>query len=218
MSVMNQLKKFSENPEATGDQQAKFDRKFLQSANETKGATELDSLMTDVPIAGQSLTQSPEQRLPYEGPPEFTDQQDFIEHLFTELTGEDALPLLLESLRKQVPVEDAAHRILRGQMQHGKISPDLLLLSIEPTIYMLIGLATYAGIDPVLYPEGDIDIGDGEGKMIDKFKQGAQELTGDLGDDEPVNINEIQAPTVVPRNLMDRVEKAVQSLEPKETV
>lgn len=215
MSVMNQLKKFSENPEATGDQQAKFDRKFLNEAQDTKGATELDSLMTDVPIAGQSLTQSPDQRMPYEGPPEFTDQQDFIEHLFTELTGEDALPMVLESLRKQVPVEDAAHRILRGQLQHGKINTDLLLLSIEPTIYMLIGLATYAGIDPVLYPEGDV--GDGEGKMIDKFKQGAQALTGDLEDDGQVDINDIQAPAVVPRNLMDRVGQAVSAIDSPDT-
>jgi len=108
MSVMNQLKKFSENPEAGGDQQAKFDRKFLNESPETKGAGNLDAMMSDVPIPGQSLTQDPDNRQPYETPPEFTNLEDFMEELFTELTGEDQLPKVLNAMRKEIPVEEVS--------------------------------------------------------------------------------------------------------------
>ena len=212
MSVMNQLKKFS-------GEEGTYDRKaFNSDPSSNKGAEDLEDMMSDIPIAGQSLTQSPEQKLAFEGPPKFTDQNDFLEHLFNQLTSEDALPPLLDTLRKHIPVEMAAHKILQGQMRKGNINTDLILLSIEPTIYMLIALATYAGIDPVLYPEGDGEDEDHHGTMIDKFKQGAKELTEDVGEDAPLDINNIQAPTSVPKNLMDRVGKAVDALDSEETI
>ena len=217
MSVMNQLKKFS--GESGGESGGgKFDRKFLEGKGETNGGADLQSMLSDTPIAGQSLTQSPDSPLPMEGPPRFTKQQEFIEHLFTELTGEDALPMILDALRTELPVETTAHKLLQGQMRKGNINVDTLILAIEPTIYMLIGLATYAGITPTLYPEGDAEDEDHHGTMIDKFKQGAQELTEDIDEDEPLDINNIQAPTNVPKNLMDRVGQAVDGMEPTETM
>jgi len=214
MSVMNQLKQFSENPEAGGTKQAEFNREFLNESQDTKGAEGLDAMLTDVPIAGQSLTQDPGQRLPHESPPEFTNLEDFMEELFTDLTGEDRLPLVLEVMRKGFPLENIAQKILRKKVQKGAINPDLMLLGIEPTIYMLIALATYADIDAVLYPEGDDELDDDmDSSMISKFKQGAQDLTEGTEEGEPLDVADIQAPTVVPRNLMDRVSTAVDSVE-----
>jgi len=213
MSVMNQLKKFSENPEPGGDQQAKFDRTFLNAEEDTSAAQGLEAMTADVPIPGQSLTQDPDARLPFEGPPQFTDVQDFLEHIFTEMTGEDGLPMLLDVLRSPVPVETTTHKILQGQFRKGNINMDLLLLAIEPTLYILLSLAAYAGIHPTLFPEGDgEDDEESQSQMIDKFKQSAQELAGDLEEDEPLDINDIQAPTNVPRNLMDRVGSAVDAV------
>ena len=41
--------------------------------------------MQSVPVPGQSLTQSPDSKLPFEGEPEFTDIQEFIDDTFETL-------------------------------------------------------------------------------------------------------------------------------------
>lgn len=221
MSVMAQLKKFAENPEGPvegepTESQGKFDRSFLKSSiGNTEGSEELDSMLSDNPIPGQSLTQDPNQRLPYEGPPRFTDQRPFIDHLFNQLSNEDVLPGILQTMRKEVPVEDVARKVLRKQLMNGNINPDLMLLSIEPTIYMLIALATYAGIDPILYPEGDFDEEDSDATMSSKFKEGAERLIqGDVTEakQEGITVTDLQAPSVLPRSLMSRTQEALESI------
>lgn len=217
MSVMNQLKKFSENPADAGEGQSKFDREFLNESEDTKGAEGLDAMMQDHPIPGQGMTQDPDQPLPHEKPPEFTDLADFMEELFMELTDEDRLPRVLGALRAELPVENIAEKILRLKVQKGAINVDLMIMGIEPVIYMLISLATYAGIDAVLYPEGDDELDDdGDDTMISKFKQGAKELSEGTEEDKPLDVADIQAPVNVPRNLMDRVGKAVDAVEGQE--
>ena len=49
--------------------------------------------------------------------------------------------------------------------QAGKWNPDLMLMLIEPTIYMLLAIAEQIGIDPVLDREDDRDIESSEDDM-----------------------------------------------------
>jgi hypothetical protein len=210
---MTQLKKFAENPEGPTGSQKAFGREFLESPSDTARSTELDGMMTDNPIPGQSLTQDPGAPLPNEGPPRFTQQREFIDHLFNQLSDEDILPEILQSMRLRVPVEEVAHKVLRGQLMKGNINPDMLLLSIEPTIYMLIGFATYAEIDPVLYPEGDFDEDEANDTMAAKFREGADRLTEGADVSDGLTVEDIQAPAVVPSGLMTKTKAAVASLD-----
>ena len=118
--------------------------------------------MLQAAIPGESLTTDPENPQPYETAPEYTAVEDFIDDLFDKVTDEDMIDSVLDPLRKQIPVEDVAQMILFQAMATGKITPDLVLGSIEPTIYMLLGLAHYADIDPVIYPEESMGLGEGE--------------------------------------------------------
>lgn len=211
MSVMTQLKQFAENPDGSS---GKFDRSFMEGTQGSENSSEMDEMMQDHPIPGQSLTQDPDTKLPMEGPPEFTDQQEFIDHLFITLSDEDILPGLLEAMNLKVPVEEVALKVLRGHIRKGKINTDLMLLCIEPTIYMLIAFATYAEIDPVLYPEGDLDDEEANNEMSSRFRKATQEMVeGGKADETPgVTVDELQAPTVMPKALMSRTQEAVAAV------
>ena len=204
MSVMQQLKSLAGQP-------SEFP-KFSNGGASSKAMQDAEAMMLTAPIPGQSLTQSPESRLPYETPPKFNDLQDFIDETFLRFTDEDALPDLLDSLRMGLPVEHVAEKYLEKTFQEGDITPDMLLLSIEPIIYMLIALATYAEIDPVLYPEDPMIDDEVSPMHTDLYKRAAQEMKREpepKGNDGKVTVTDFQAPTNMPKSLLARSKDAV---------
>ena len=212
MSVMAQLKKFSSDPSEDGG----FNKQFTPDAEGMNRNSEMEEIMQDQPIPGQSLTQDPDQKLPFERPAEFTDQPEYLEALFMDLTEENKLPTLLQALRKGVPVEQVALKALRADMRKGKINVDLLMLCIEPVIYMMIALGTYAEIDVVLAPDVEEDEEGARSEMAMRFRQAARELTGEAtnGDsdgDGKLTIADVQSPPSIPKSLLPRAEAAVQA-------
>lgn len=208
MSVMQRLKETA----GQGNSMPKFTKDDGVSQQQMQDA---EAMMMTAPIPGQSLTQNPESRLPYEQPPQFTDVQEFIDETFMRFTDPDALPDLLEALRHGLPVEHVAEKYLMQSFKDGDITPDMLLLCIEPTIYMLISLATYAHIDPVLYPE-DAMVDEDDRTSTDLYKQATQELlkTDDPeADDGRLTVMDLQAPTNVPKSLLARAEEAVTQVK-----
>lgn len=191
--------------------------KFRQGSGGSKDQLkETEEMMMANPIPGQSLTQSPDSRLPYEKPPQFTNLQDFIDETFVRFTNEDALPDLLDAMRYGLPVEHVAEKYLMRSFQDGDITPDMLLLAIEPTIYMLISLATYADIDPVLYPEDEMIDEEASKTHADLYKKATQELMKEPenpeGDDGRITVADLQAPSSVPNSLLARSEEAVKNI------
>tara|TARA_R110002096_G_scaffold429565_1_gene642554 strand:+ start:162 stop:767 length:606 start_codon:yes stop_codon:yes gene_type:complete len=182
----------------------------MGSFDEGESSVEMEEMLQTNSIPGQSLTQDPENPQGYETPPEFTDVQDFIEESFLQLTEPSSLSPLLQAMRGNIPVEHLAEKFLMKAMQAGKITPDLLMLSIEPIIYTMISLATYAKIEPVLYPEDNM-IDSEEKDKTDLFKKSSRELLvgEDKDDSGGLTVSEIQAPTSVPRSLLARSKKAV---------
>jgi hypothetical protein len=204
---MEELKKGAGNPQG-------FQRPEFNTA--PKGRLEsLDATLKGAfPMPGQSLTQDPEQRLPYEKPPEIVDIQEFIDGALLELSSEEKLPQLLQFLRDGVPVEMLTEKYLKKKFQKGIINPDLLMLAIEPVIYMMIALASYAEIDPVLYPEDPMmdeeDIARDKTKL---YQKAAKELKyEDSNNDSRVSLEEVQAPSVVPQSLLARAKEAVEGV------
>ena len=166
MSVMQQLKTLSGQEGTSG--MPKFSSEGNASPEQMQ---DTESMMMAAPIPGQSLTQNPESRLPYETPPKFSEVQEFIDETFLRFTSEEGLPDLLDAMRTSLPVEQIAEKYLKKSFKDGDITPDMLLLVIEPTIYMLISLATYADIDPVLYPEDPMIDEEANGIQTDFYKK-----------------------------------------------
>jgi hypothetical protein len=112
----------------------------------------------DRPQPGESLTSSPDVKAPYEQPPVFTDLNEAMEELYLRVTEEEILDDILDLMRVKMPVEDIAQTVLFEGFRTGNYNPDLMLLMIEPTIFMFLALAESAGISAVLYPEEDFDM------------------------------------------------------------
>jgi hypothetical protein len=124
---------------------------FEETMQEMGGLSPLDA-----PVPGESLTADPDTKASYETPPQHTDVNVAMEDLFMRLSQEEALDQVLNLMRSEVPLEDIAQTLLFGGFREGKFNPDLMLMMIEPTIYILLWFAEYADIEPVLYPEDEV--------------------------------------------------------------
>ncbi len=104
------------------------------------------------PIPGESLTNSPDTPYPWEQPTQFTEIQPAVDALFIELTEPEAYHSLINLVENRVPIGDITQIVLTDGFQKGMWNPDLLMLLIEPTMYMVMALAEKAGImDAVVY-------------------------------------------------------------------
>jgi len=112
----------------------------------------------DRPIPGESLTDAPTGKYPWERPPEISTVEEGTKYLFKALSNKDTLPDLLDQIRDGMSLEDIATLITRVGFSEGKWTMDLALLLVEPTIYMLYFLATQAGIEPIIYEDEDDDL------------------------------------------------------------
>ena len=118
---------------------------------DNKLTREIKDYAFESPIPGQSLTNSPDQKYPWESPPEITAPQDAIQKIFLEILKDENLELFADLMAKKVPIADLATMIGMASFTKGKMNPDLMLTVLEPTMYMLLTIAEKLGINPVLY-------------------------------------------------------------------
>ena len=149
------------------------------------------------PTPGESLTKTPEEKFPWEQASEYTDVRPFMEDLFLQLTEDkDRYVKLLVSFLQQVSIADTTQMLLYTSWRAGKINTDLMLLLIEPVMYLLIAMAEQAEIEPVIYDEENVD-------------EPSQE-DADLYVDESQKINEMKPEKIrkssVEPSLLARVE------------
>ena len=138
----------------------------------------------NAPIPGESLTTAPDMPKAWERPPQYTDPDDAMEAIYMELTGEDTLRKLINIINDGIPLDEIAQVVLYKGYTEGKFNPDLMLLLIEPTLYLLIAIADYGDIrDYVLYkeevddPDTEISDDDVEPIMIGEDKKEKRELS-----------------------------------------
>jgi len=105
----------------------------------------------NAPIPGESLTTNPEERKPWEQPPKHTEIQPVMEELFISLSRRENFIELLNLLKNNTPIDELAQVILYRGMTEGLFNPDLMLLLIEPTMYLLIAIAEEYDIEPTIY-------------------------------------------------------------------
>lgn len=109
---------------------------------------QINNIMMDAPIPGESLTSSPEKKQPWERAPEFTNYEKAQEYIFEMLmeNAEDTVDIIDQG----VPLSLLATQAAMTGFAKGKWNPDLMLLLIEPALYTLIFICEQAGIDYVL--------------------------------------------------------------------
>ena len=117
------------------------------------------------PTPGESLTLSPDTKFPWERPPQYTEVRPYIEDIFLAITEEDKYIELLGMYLDNTPIDEIVQTILYTSMSSGKINPDLMLLCIEPLMYLLIAIAEQNDIEPVIYEDEDEDFDDEQKKL-----------------------------------------------------
>jgi len=127
----------------------------------------------DRPIPGQSLTNDPDNPLPFEKTPDYSDLSSAIDYIFLELTEPDTFHGVVDAMRDGAPVLNLAEQITFAGFTGGKWNPDLMLQLMEPTAYILMSLADKANVMPVIdnneEPDEDEEISNLE-KVIEKIK------------------------------------------------
>ena len=109
------------------------------------------------PIPGQSLTNNPEAPLPFEGPTVHTELAPAIDDLLVKLCEPEVFHIVVDALREGLPVGEMAEQILFEGFAQGQWNPDLMLLLVEPTMYILIALADMADVEPRIDDDDEPD-------------------------------------------------------------
>ncbi len=178
------------------------------------------SLEKGRPIPGQSLTNAPDQPYNWEKPSEYTNPKEAMLYVFETLTVPETTTNLLLSLSNGVGVIDIASITLYSGFLEGKWSPDLMLLLMEPTMFMIMALAEKADIDY------DLEAGDknkpeemsGENQLetiksgvseLDKMRQVAASRVSPQS--VPQDVREIIEETELAPSLLEKVEEETQS-------
>jgi len=162
------------------------------------------------PIPGQSLTDNPDQSYPWESPPEYTDFNKAFNYLAEELLEEEIYVPLMVAMGQGVPISDITLQLLQRGFQEGKWNPDMFMMLIEPTMYLLLALAEKAGIEPRLYGDEEEDLDPEDEDDIAKMKaNNLAELTKEKVGDMP------KAPSGV---LPEEVLKEIETLEVPESL
>ena len=166
------------------------------------------------PIPGQSLTNDPDQRYPWENPPEYTDYKQALNFIADQLLDKEVYVPLMKGIGAGVPITDITLQMLQAGFEQGKWNPDLLMMLIEPTVYTLMALAEKANIQYRINGDEEEDMDEDDEKDIQMMKQkNLQELVNTKVSQES------KVPSgVVPREILQQIDnmKMPESLLSKE--
>ena len=164
----------------------------------------------NAPIPGESLTTSPDTPNSWERPPLYTTQEKAMEELYLLMTEKERLTELVKIINDGVPLDEIAQVILYKGYTEGQYNPDLMLIMIEPTLYLLIAIADYAGIkDYVLY-EGEDDDPDTEIPNDNVTPVNMDDDEGETNKEEKPKVVEPEE-DVVGKSLLSRIKKELPS-------
>ena len=109
----------------------------------------------DRPLPGESLTRDPDDRLPFEQPPKFTDRNDALEYHFELFTEEDNYAGIMEALESGVSIMEVVQVFLMQGFRDGLYNPDMMLMLAEPLAYMIAALAERAEVEFTIMNDPD---------------------------------------------------------------
>jgi hypothetical protein len=168
------------------------------------------------PIPGQSLTNDPSQPYNWEKAPEFTNSKEAMLYVFENLTVPETTANILLSLSKGIGVIDIASITLYTGFTEGKWNPDLMMLLMEPTMYMVMALAEKAELDFVMDSAEEVgeeeilgdkaiqQIEEGIGSLDAMRKQAAQRVSPQS---VPQEVREVIEETKIEPSILEKVEE-----------
>ena len=161
---------------------------------------------------------NPDEPRPFEGATDFTNFKEALDYTTAELLLEENYMPMVLAIGDGVPVTDLAMQIGYVGFREGKWNPDLMMMLMEPLIYLLMALAEKAGIeyridsddeddeDDTLFEEKAKNIADTIKKQNDKGKI----PSGVLPDNVLQQIEKLEMPQ---ESLLEKPQEAVMEEE-----
>ena len=176
------------------------------------------------PIPGQSLTSNPDEPRPFEGPPDFTNFKEALDYTTAELLEEEAYMSIVGAIGDGVTITDLAMQIGYVGFREGKWNPDLMMMLMEPLMYLLMALAEKAGVnyriddedeeeeDDTLFEEKAKNIADTVKEKVDKGQIPSGALPSDI-------VAKIEALEMPQESLLAQPEKPmVEEEQPQQSL
>jgi hypothetical protein len=170
------------------------------------------SLAKGRPLPGQSLTNSPDQPYNWEKPVEISNPNEGMMYVFENLTVPETTSNILLSVSNGVGIIDIASIVLYTGFLEGKWNPDLMLILMEPTMYMIMALAEKAEIKYSLETGDDTSPTEMDPqKQVDEVQEGVNNLEA-LRKQAAARVNPQSVPSEI-REIVEQVEIQPSLLE-----
>jgi len=161
---------------------------------------------------GESLTGNPDEPKAWEQPPEYTNMRDALEYVLYKLIQEKTYVSIVGAIGKGIPISDVVQQILYIGFTKGKWNPDMMLLLIEPLMYLVISLCEKAGVEYVLYRGEEEDEKDFN-KKDELIAQGKE-----LGSISEMIEKKAEAGTITSASIPKEIAKVLEEVEVPESL
>jgi hypothetical protein len=118
------------------------------------------NLQRRFPIPGISLTTDPDNPMPHDKPPEYTNLHKALNFIFENAIEEENYTQFIKLMADGFPLMEVVQTVLFSGFYNGKWNFSLMQLLIEPTAYIFLALCERADIDPTFFRddmEDDLD-------------------------------------------------------------
>lgn len=164
----------------------------------------LEGVLFERPVPGQSLTNAPEDKYPWEQPPVYTSLKQAREKIFLDMLEPQRLKGIQNLMMNKISVNNIAEVILTEGFRKGKFNPDMMLNLLEPTMYMIMAIGEKSGIEPIIDSDGYDDEEDEED--VQSALENRNAMIKEGGRFRDARIKQIQ-PTSVGPDIQERLEK-----------
>ena len=160
------------------------------------------------PIPGQSLTNNPESKYPWESPATLSNPREALDVIVAEMMQPEAVKNIVNALANGAAVGDIGSAILYAKFTEGDITPDTMMLLAEPIMYTLMAIGEEANIKYNI--EGnDLDEFDEEDERedIDNKVNEFRTAVSDIKNQTTQKLKPTVDENVVPKNILDKVKE-----------
>ena len=161
---------------------------------------------------GESLTSNPDEPKNWEQPPEYTNIQDALEDVLSLLIEEKTYVSIVGAIGKGIPISDVVQQILYIGFTQGKWNPDMMLLLIEPLMYLVMSLCEKAGVKYTLYR------GEEEGDQTDDIEDTIKTKGKELKSLSEMIEKKVEAGTITSASIPREIAMELEEVEAPESL
>ena len=161
---------------------------------------------------GESLTSNPDEPKNWEQPPEYTNIQDALEDVLSLLIDEKTYVSIVGAIGKGIPISDVVQQILYIGFTQGKWNPDMMLLLIEPLMYLVMSLCEKAGVKYTLYR------GEEEGDQTDDIEDTIKTKGKELKSLSEMIEKKVEAGTITSASIPREIAMELEEVEAPESL